>query len=138
MAVTEIRKKQVDFSDTFLQDKIAFIYKKKSKLKISKKGLKGKVIGLQSGTIFEKYLNKGFKNIIKLKNYSCLDNAFLDIKNGRIDAYVGDDSVLRCWNKSNKNSIYEVATVENKEFISNIAIAVKKGNHQLLKKSMMD
>ena len=60
--------------------------------------------------------------------------AFLDIKNGRIDAYVGDDSVLRCWNKSNKNSIYEVATVENKEFISNIAIAVKKGNHQLLKK----
>ena len=37
LAVTEIRKKQVDFSDTFLQDKIAFIYKKNQSLKSLKK-----------------------------------------------------------------------------------------------------
>ncbi len=55
-----------------------------------RKQLKGKTIGIQSGTVYTKFINDGFKDIATIRVYKTSPERDLDLANGRIDASFDD------------------------------------------------
>jgi octopine/nopaline transport system substrate-binding protein len=55
-----------------------------------RKQLKGKTIGIQSGTVYTKFINDGFKDVATIRVYKTSPERDLDLANGRIDASFDD------------------------------------------------
>ncbi|WP_213300753.1 transporter substrate-binding domain-containing protein [Paraburkholderia sacchari] len=55
-----------------------------------RKALKGKTIGLQSGTIYTRFVNDNFKDVASIRVYKSAPQRDLDLANGRIDASFDD------------------------------------------------
>jgi octopine/nopaline transport system substrate-binding protein len=55
-----------------------------------RKQLKGKTIGIQSGTVYTKFINDGFKDVASIRVYKTSPERDLDLANGRIDASFDD------------------------------------------------
>jgi len=55
-----------------------------------RKELKGKTIGIQSGTVYTKFINDGFKDVATIRVYKTAPERDLDLANGRIDASFDD------------------------------------------------
>lgn len=55
-----------------------------------RKALKGKTIGLQSGTIYTRFVNDNFKDVASIRVYKTSPERDLDLANGRIDASFDD------------------------------------------------
>ncbi len=68
--------------------------KKGTKLVMTKEGLKGVTVGVQRATTHDKYLTDNFGKGVDLKRYGSFDEAYLDLKAGRIDTVLGDASAL--------------------------------------------
>ncbi|TDT63288.1 amino acid ABC transporter substrate-binding protein [Fonticella tunisiensis] len=93
LTITEERKKQIDFTKPYLEDRQIVVVKGNSNI-ASKKDLAGKVIGLQLGSTSEQALNSDAetaKSIKELRKYSNNTEALMDLKAGRIDAVVVDE-----------------------------------------------
>lgn len=138
MDITEERKKRVDFSEPYFSPTGSFIARKSADLSITPQGLKGKIVGVQKGTTFEKYLNQQYKNIIILKTYPNFNDALLDLKANRLDAAIIDTPALEDWLQNNDPHHYFTLVGEPiqdpKVFGVGYGIAVKKGNTELLNK----
>ncbi|MBA4340644.1 MAG: ABC transporter substrate-binding protein [Methylibium sp.] len=89
MSITDERKKAIAFSKAYYNTPARFAAKADAKLDISPAGLKGKKIGVQRATIHEKFAADTFKQS-EIVRYATQDQAFLDLKSGRIDATVAD------------------------------------------------
>jgi len=68
-----------------------------------RKQLKGKTIGIQSGTVYTKFINEGFKDIATIRVYKTSPERDLDLANGRIDASF-DDVTYYAANSDKKES----------------------------------
>ncbi|MBN3763952.1 transporter substrate-binding domain-containing protein [Burkholderia sp. Ac-20365] len=68
-----------------------------------RKQLKGKTIGIQSGTVYTKFINDGFKDISTIRVYKTSPERDLDLANGRIDASF-DDVTYYAANSDKKES----------------------------------
>ncbi|KND60455.1 ABC-type amino acid transport/signal transduction system, periplasmic component/domain [Candidatus Burkholderia verschuerenii] len=55
-----------------------------------RKQLKGKTIGIQSGTVYTKFIQDNFKDIATIRVYKTAQERDLDLANGRIDASFDD------------------------------------------------
>ncbi len=62
--------------------------------------LKGKRIGMENGTTPQKYIQDQHPEV-KTVSYDSYQNAFIDLKNGRIDGVFGDTAVVNEWLKTN-------------------------------------
>ncbi len=62
--------------------------------------LKGKRIGMENGTTHQKYIQDQHPEV-KTVSYDSYQNAFIDLKNGRIDGVFGDTAVVNEWLKTN-------------------------------------
>ena len=87
--ITDERRERIAFSDKYYQVPARFIVPKSSKLEITPEGMKGVVVGTQRATSFERFLRDKFPDI-DLRVYATMDEAYLDLKSGRIDALMGD------------------------------------------------
>jgi len=91
--ITEKRKENILFSDPYMDNKQIIFIPKASAIK-GVDDLKGKVVGTQSGSSAEEYIdgNADFKASMKeVKKYSDYISAFMDLENGRIEAIVADE-----------------------------------------------
>lgn len=52
--------------------------------------LKGKTIGIQSGTVYTRFINENFKDVASIRVYKTSPQRDLDLSNGRIDASFDD------------------------------------------------
>ena len=95
MSITEERKKRVDFTDKYYRTPAKFVAKKGAGIKISKEGLKGKIVGVQRATVSEYFLRDNFGDSVKIKSYATQDEANMDLTSGRIDLVIADAVVLR-------------------------------------------
>lgn len=137
MGITPERQKQVDFTNSYYENTATFVAPKKEKLVISAEGLKGKTIGTQAGTTFINYLQSTYGKTIHINGYPSQEQAFLDLKSGRVDAIIGDTPLVEHWIKEAGNDQYEIIgePISDKEFFGpGNGIAVKKGNSELLAK----
>ncbi|CAE6785267.1 Nopaline-binding periplasmic protein [Paraburkholderia haematera] len=68
-----------------------------------RKQLKGKTIGIQSGTVYTKFINDSFKDVATIRVYKTSPERDLDLANGRIDASF-DDVTYYAANIDKKNA----------------------------------
>ncbi|KAB2824410.1 ABC transporter substrate-binding protein [Aliivibrio finisterrensis] len=94
MSITEERKKKIDFTEKYALIPNKFVAKKGTDLVMTKEGLKGVTVGVQRATTHDKYLTDNFGESVELKRYGSFDEAYLDLKAGRIDTVLGDASAL--------------------------------------------
>ncbi len=88
--------------------------------------LSGKKVGVQINTTAQIDLEK--RQGVTVAVYNTVDLAMLDLKNGRIDAVVGDAPVLRYMIRQ---SFTELTTVGNRFTDEKFGIAVAQGNEDL-------
>lgn len=128
--ITEARAKQVAFTDSYYDSSASFI------------AIKGKVndlsqarkVGVQNGTTYQQYVNAEAKQY-ELNAYTSIQDAVLDLKNGRIDLIFGDTDVLRDMLTKESNLAFVGEKVTDKRYFDNgLGIAVKKSNTALVER----
>ena len=107
MAITAKRQKAISFSNPYYFNSGRLVVSKEAGIKgAMPKDLKGKIIGTQSGTTEVGLLKKHFPNS-KVKLYPKLDDALLDLENGRLDAVLASQFVIGAWLKKKEGACCE-------------------------------
>ncbi len=137
MTVTPERSQQIDFSSKMYNEPTSLITKKGAGLTPTAASLKGKTVGVESGTIQETYANHYWKpNGVTVVSYPGQDQVYADLLSGRLDASL-QDSVEADYGflKTPKGSGYELAgnvTYDPDDQLgSYIAIGIRKNEPDL-------
>ncbi|MGH6857737.1 MAG: transporter substrate-binding domain-containing protein [Methylocella sp.] len=97
MAVMEITgeaRKKIAFTKPYIRMPSAFMtLKQGAPLDTSPAGLAGKAIGVESGGAREAYLGDVYKQS-EIRPYATLEEAILDLAEGRLDAVIGDKDAI--------------------------------------------
>lgn len=128
MTVTDERKQSVDFSDSYSTGVQVIIVKEGSDIK-SADDLKGKKIGVQSGTTGDSYCTTDFgqENVKQFSNGSL---AVAALANGQVDCVVIDNEPAKNYVAANTG----LKILDTEYVTEEYAIAVSKDNPDLLKK----
>lgn len=95
MSITNERLKTIDFSDKYYNTPASIVGDKRVEMDASPAGLKGKILGVQAGTIHRDYALKHFSDMAaEIKEYQTQDEANQDLAAGRIDATQADSLAL--------------------------------------------
>ena len=89
MSITDERKKVVEFSDKYYHTPARFVARKSAALSATATGMKGKRIGVQRTTIYDRFATDTFKESEIVRNTK-QDDVFLDLTSGRVDAVLVD------------------------------------------------
>ena len=129
MTVTEDRKASVDFSDTYATASQMIIVKEDSKI-AGPDDLKGVTVGVQLGTTGDIYVSDLEADGTTVERYNKGFEAVQALSQGKIDAVVIDGEPAKTFVSETEGLkiLDEAFTVEE------YAIAVKKGNSELLDK----
>jgi lysine/arginine/ornithine transport system substrate-binding protein len=137
MTVTPARSQQIDFSSEMYNEPTSLIAKKGSGLVPTAASLKGKTVGVESGTIQETYAKTYWQpNGVNVVSYPGQDGVYADLLSGRLDASL-QDSVEADYGflKTPKGAGYELAgnaTYDPKDVLgSYIAIGIRKDEPEL-------
>ena len=124
ITITEDRKKNVDFSIPYVKTGIVVIYKKSSPFKDVDQ-LKGKKIGVQSGTTSENFVVETLKQ--EPERTRSPAEAVAGLKSGRCDFVISDIDPA-------KNCVKGEADLALSDFITSeeYAVAIRKGQPKLL------
>lgn len=95
MSITEERKQKVDFTHKYYNSPAKFVRKKGSGMEITKAGLKGKTVGVQQSTVHDTYLTDNYGDVVSIKRYGTLDDAYLDLAAGRLDLLLADSVAVK-------------------------------------------
>ena len=130
MSATEERRELVDFTGHYYKDGAKFARKKGNNIRISYKGLAGKAVGVQRGTVTDNFLTNEFPGA-DIKRYGELTDAFADMEADRLDLVLADFLTMSAWVKDNND--YELAgrTYTTAKYFPEIAIAVRKDEAEL-------
>ena len=126
---SEERKKEVDFSIEYVSSKqVVVVRKDYNKIK-SVNDLNGKTISVQLGSVADTYVTKNFKNskIVRQKKFL---SAAEDVKAKKSECIIMDELPAKELVKNNS----ELTILKIELFTDKYAIAVKKGNTELLNK----
>ncbi|MFE2050885.1 ABC transporter substrate-binding protein [Streptomyces sp. NPDC059459] len=126
MTITEERKKNVDFSDSYFQATQAVLADKGSGIS-SFADLKGKKVGAQAQTTGEDYTKGQGLDPVSFESSDAVLNG---LRTGQVDAVVIDYPVVQGWLKDKTNAgAFEVA--EQVDTGEQYGFTVKKGNDKL-------
>lgn len=133
MSVTPERSEQVDFSTPYYANTLVFLAKEDSSFDPSKQAdIDGTTIAAQRSTISSQWLEKTHPKA-KLQLHDTLTNAFLDLSAGRAGAMIADKAPAFTWLQTDGGKGFAVKGDEI-SIDDNIAVAVDKGNAELLAK----
>lgn len=129
MSINEERKKEVDFSIEYVSSKQVIVVRKGYNSIKSINDLKNKTITVQLGSVADSYVSKEFKDarIVRQKKFL---GAAEDVKASKADCIVMDELPAKELVKNNS----ELTILNINLFTDKYAIAVKKGNTELLNK----
>ncbi|RTZ44806.1 glutamine ABC transporter substrate-binding protein GlnH [Candidimonas sp. SYP-B2681] len=99
ITIRDDRKKVIDFSDPYYESGLAILVGKDNTAIKTAKDLEGKTVAVKIGTATVDYL-KGNVPDAKLKLFPNIDNAFLELATGRVDAVVHDTPNLQYFAKT--------------------------------------
>lgn len=130
LTVTEERKVSVDFSERYCTVGMGVVVRGDYNLINDAKDLEGKTLGVSIASTGEEAA-RHVKNA-NVKVYNAISDAFIELKNGGVDAVVNDTLTNDRYVSSQKDGSVKTTKISlNNE---DLAIAVKKGNSELLKK----
>jgi ABC-type amino acid transport substrate-binding protein len=125
ITITEDRKKNVDFSVPYVKTGIVVIYKKSNPF-AKPEQLKGKKIGVQSGTTSETYVLEQLGQEPERSRSPA--EAVAALKTGRVDFVIADvDPAKNCVKGESDLAVSDFITSEE------YAVAIRKGQPELLK-----
>lgn len=127
VSVNEKRKKVMDFSIEYVDSTEVVVVNKENPAVSSIEDLDGKVIGVQQGNIADFWVEENV-DANNIKRYTTFAQATEDLKNQRIDCIVMD--ILPAQQMVTANP--ELTILDGTLFQDKYAIAVKKGNQELL------
>lgn len=134
MDVTPERAEQVDFSDIYYENSAVFVAPQGKFDSLD--ALLSQTVGVQNGTSHQKYIQDKLEGEgLQSRPYQSVQDALLDMTNGRLDAVFADTAVVGEWLA--KTEGYEVvgeAITDDNYFGTGFGIAVTKGNQELLDK----
>lgn len=128
VSVTEDRKKTMDFSTPILQAGQVMIVRNDSKVK-GAEDMKGLRVGVQIGTTGDLVLDD---YDVTRRQYDDIGLAIQDMLNGNLDACVCDSLIASDYVLANENYKNRLKVAGEPFTEEDIAIAVKKGNSELL------
>ena len=152
MSITEERLKAINFSQGYADEVASFAVMKGSSLEnietpetlslskksaIVKKTLKtlsealdGKTIGVQTGTIFQNFLESGDVGNVNVKVYKTQDEVNLDLASGRIDASLAAAVAHADYAEKSKKSVTLIGpTLSGGIFGNGVGIGTRKANN---------
>ncbi len=133
LTITEERKQEVDFSDPYFESTNYIAVPKDSGIN-SLADLEGKTVSVQQGTTGDIALTEFLgENYDGIKRFKGTPEAFLELKNGKVDAAVADSGVVMEYVKNNPDQNLKYV-VDEKFPKENYGIAVRKGDAELLNK----
>lgn len=94
MSITDERRKKVDFTEKYARIPNRFVAMKGALLDLTPEGMAGKRIGVQRATTHDKYLTDNFGSAVTIVRYGNADEAYLDLKSGRVLAVLADASAI--------------------------------------------
>ncbi|MEG0408887.1 MAG: ABC transporter substrate-binding protein [Bacilli bacterium] len=127
MSITEERKKSVDFSIEYAKSRQVIVVQQDSNIK-SPKDINDKKVAVQLGTVADLELTDNYKTVTVVRQKKFLAAAE-DVKAGKADCIVMDYLPAVELVKENKS----LKILDEELFTDSYAIAVKKGNKELLK-----
>lgn len=124
MSNTPERAAQVDFSTPYFKNTQVWVTAKGGKF--NPQAPSGMKIGGQRSTTMAQYLQETLGKTNEIKLYGNYDEAYLDLKSGRIDALLSEKVTAAEWLKQNTDKF----TIAGNEIDNNdnIAAAVRKGD----------
>ncbi|ARS48331.1 ABC transporter substrate-binding protein [Ectopseudomonas hydrolytica] len=139
MSITEDRLKSVDFTGKYYHTPAKLAMKAGTELKDPLVDLKGKKVGVQRASIYDRYATDVFAPAgIEVVRYSSQNEIFLDLQSGRLDATLADsvnidDGFLKT--DAGKGFAFTGPDyTETKYFGEGAGIAVRKGDKELADK----
>lgn len=134
MAITDKRRATLLFSSPYYLESAVLVAPKKAVLSLSPEALKGKVVGVQSATTYERMLKEKFPGVT-VRTYGAISDHNLDLISGRIDAIFGSKLVMSTWLTSNEGKNFEIkgAAVRDEKYIGyGAGIAARKSDTALI------
>lgn len=130
VSVDEERSKIMDFSTDYVDSTEVVVVNKKNPTVATADdaGLAGKIIGVQQGNIADFYVEANIE-AQEIKRYTKFAQAAEDLKNGKIDCIVMDQFPAEELVTGNPD---DLTILDGSLFQDKYAIAVKKGNKELL------
>jgi len=137
MSITDDRKKSVDFTNRYYLTPARLVLKEGTTVSDSLDELKGKKIGVQRGSIHDRFA----KEVLAPKGatvvpYSSQNEIYLDVEAGRLDGTVADATLLQegfLDTAAGKGYAFTgPAFTDSKYFGDGIGIAVRKGDKENL------
>jgi polar amino acid transport system substrate-binding protein len=133
-ARTPARAEVVDFSDVVVEYGESLIVPSKDMTPYQRfADLKGKVVGVQIGTAYVEPL-KAVSGLKELKMYETMADMMRDISLGRLDAAFGDGPVLAYQLQASGSKEVRIVTTYRSVVPTRIALAVRKGDADSLRK----
>lgn len=138
LTVTDARRKIMAFSDIYSHPVFRFVAHKGAGLTISKDGLKGKTIAVQTGTPMDAYVTKTYPDAT-IKRYDSGSAAYLELTGGRADLHMSYEAqIVQSFLKTPQGADYELVGPrltgkDAPEFGEGVGIAINKHNTALLK-----
>ncbi|MGH8354422.1 MAG: ABC transporter substrate-binding protein [Pseudomonas sp.] len=139
MNITEDRLKSVDFSKKYYNSPARLAMKAGAVLKDPLVDLKGKKVGVQRSSIYDRYASEVFAPAgIEVVRYSSQNEVFLDLASGRLDATLADsvnidDGFLKT-DAGKGFAFVGPDYTDPKYFGEGVGIAVRKGDKALADK----
>ncbi|NRA55670.1 MAG: ABC transporter substrate-binding protein [Gammaproteobacteria bacterium] len=138
MSITEERKKKIDFTGKYALIPNKYVAKKGTDLAFTTEGLKGVKIGVQRATTHDRYIEDNFGESVTIVRYGSFDEAYLDLKAGRIATILGDASALEdgLLNKAGGDAFEFIgpSLTDPKWFGDGFGIALRKQDKDLTSK----
>lgn len=102
MEITDEARQKIAFSKPYIRMPSAFVTRKEhDTLDLSPAGLVGKSIGVESGGTHQAYAEDVYKQS-EIRPYASLEEAILDLAEGRVDLVIGDKDAVASFLKMRK------------------------------------
>ena len=133
MSITDDRKKSVDFTNRYYRTPARLVLKQGTQVGDSLAELKGKKIGVQRGSIHDRFATEVLKPLgVEVMPYGSQNEIYLDVAAGRLDGTVADATLLQDgFLNTDAGKGYAFAGpafTDAKYFGDGIGIAVRKGD----------
>ena len=137
MSITEERQQKVDFTNRYAQTPALFFARKGlvHEVIITPRRIKGKQVGVQRGTTYDKYLSAKYAKHVQLQRFESTEDMYQALYDGRVEVVL-DDAVSGYFGFLDSERGQNFEQVGNKVVAPSIfgkgqGIAVRKGNQEL-------
>jgi len=125
IGIRDDRKKVIDFSDPYYESGLSILVAQDNSTITRASDLAGKIVGLKTGTVAVDFMKQEVPKA-ELRLFPNIDNAYLELATGRVDAAVHDTPNVRYYAQTaGKGRVKVAASVKSGDFYG---IAFPKGS----------